>query len=548
MQAGDTEQGLAYLEQAASVDPANELLKLQLARAYVVAGRSADALRLLGGGVGGDGESLDAELLRLFASSHEPSGGAEAAQAILKEYPRDPRALTAVASYYQSRGDTRRGRDLLEQAAGLETSGTMARLLLAASFVQEGRPQDAERLLSQLAQQHPDDAQVLMTLGVLRARGGAVDEAADLLARAADHSASVAPRLALAQLRMQQGRVADAKLQLDTAQKAAPDNPDVLAALGAVALAEGRAAEAVTLLRKANSQLPNRLGVTLALAQAQLAAGTGDDARDTLTKMLAVTPKSLPLRLALGETELKLGNAEQSLSIAAALKAESPDQSGGYLLEGEALIATRRYATAADSLAAAFERESTWRVLVRWVGALRLAGRADEALSAAERWSAANPQQVQGQLLVAGLLQGTHRNDSALDAYEAVLRLDADNVPALNNAAWLMHDLGRPGALTLAEHAYKLAGDNPAVLDTYGWLLLSSNRESESIAPLSRAAKLAPDALEIRYHLAKALAAGGHSGEARSELTSLVARRTRISATSRSPAAAQFPLGPLTAA
>jgi len=125
-------------------------------------------------------------------------------------------------------------------------------------------------------------------------------------------------------------------------------------------------------------------------------------------------------------------------------------------------------------------------------------------------------------LAVAGLLQNSRRYDEALRAYQSVLSLDGKNVVALNNAAWLSHEVKSPDALALAERAYQLAPDSAAVLDTLGWILRAQNREQEAILRLSRAAELAPNAPEIRYHLAETFAAAGRSNEARATLKTLL--------------------------
>jgi tetratricopeptide (TPR) repeat protein len=156
------------------------------------------------------------------------------------------------------------------------------------------------------------------------------------------------------------------------------------------------------------------------------------------------------------------------------------------------------------------------------LAAHQLAGESAEALSGAREWVEANPQHVPGALTLAGLLQEGRRNDEALQVYQRVIAIDGDNLAALNNAAWLAHELDRPGALELAEKAYALARDNPAVLDTLGWILLGQGRRNEAIPHLSRAAELAPNVPELRLHLATALAANGQSAEARSLLTNIV--------------------------
>jgi putative PEP-CTERM system TPR-repeat lipoprotein len=521
---GNTEQGLVYLQQAAALDPTNELLKLQLARAYLVAGRSGDASALLQGAFSAGQAGLEAALLRLLADIRQGGDGAgdAAARDLLESFPDEPRALTAAAMYYQLRGDNQRARELFDGAAERETDGAVARMFVAAALVQDGRREDAEQLLRRVVEQQPDNGQALNALGELALARGALEEGAELLARAADNSDSVLPRLALVQLHIRRANLAAAKEQLELAERAVPDSPEVAAVSGVLALAEGRPQDAVTLLAKAQAALPNRLGVTLALARAQIASGAADAARTTVQRVLAAAPRSLPLRLMLGEAELRLGNAEEALSIAAQLKADYPAQSGGYLLEADAQIATRRYNAAADTLATVFEREQTWPLLTRLLEARQLAGQSSEALSEIQRWVAANPQHVPGKVMQAGLLQSADRDAEALSAYQAVIAIDDSNVAALNNAAWLAHELDRPGALDLAERAHALARDNPAVLDTLGWILVGQNRASEAIPHLSRAAELAPNEPEIRYHLASALAADGKPSEARSILTTVV--------------------------
>jgi tetratricopeptide (TPR) repeat protein len=131
------------------------------------------------------------------------------------------------------------------------------------------------------------------------------------------------------------------------------------------------------------------------------------------------------------------------LALATDLKADHPTQAAGYLLEASARTAARRYTAAADSLATAFDREPTWPILTRMVEALRLAGRPEDGLRATRRGlrpPATRPRRITAR----GLLQDAGRNEEALRAYEATLRLDEENVATLNNAAWLSHGSADP--------------------------------------------------------------------------------------------------------
>jgi putative PEP-CTERM system TPR-repeat lipoprotein len=521
---GNAEQGLLYLEQAAALDPTNELLKLQIARAYLATGRDAEASNLLTGSFGDDARAIEAKLLRLFAESRKGDAGSAAkiAEDLLADYPDKPRVLIAVAIHYQHKGDNRRAHELFERAAELDTDDATARLFVAASLLQEGRQDEAESLLRQTILRHPDNAQAIAGLAQLLAGRGEFDEAAALFGRAAELTTSVIPRLALVKMLLRQGNVDKAKQQLDKAVVAAPDNPEVIALRGIVALAEGQTDIAVGLLQRAEELLPDRLGVSLALARARLANGQTEAARDTLLRVLEVAPQSFPIRLALGDAELQSGNANAALSVATDLKVEFPSQAGGYILEGKALMAARQYVAASKSLTTAFERQPTWAVLALKIQALRLAGRSAEAQDANEAWVADNPGHVPAGLMRAVLLQAEGRDQAALAAYNAVLSIAPENLVALNNAAWISHELGEPGALSFAERAYDVGPQNPAVLDTLGWIQLALGQDELAIEKLSRAVQLAPQAQEFRYHLSEALVAGGQSARAREMLAALL--------------------------
>jgi len=524
MLSGNAEQGLLYLEQAAALDPTNELLKLQLARAYFATGRDAEASSLLTGSFGDDAHTIEANLLRLYAESRRGDAGstADIAEELVADYPDDPRVLTAVAIHYQLNGEIDRARELFEHAAEFETDIVTARLFVVASLVQEGRQDEAELLLRQTIAQQPKNAQAIAGLAQLLAGRGAFDEAAELYSRAAEHTTSVIPRLALVKMLLRQGSVNEAKRQLDTAAVAAPDNPEVIALSGVVALAEGRTDASVALLERAAELLPDRLGVSLALARARLANGQAAAARDTLLRVLELAPQSFPIRLALGDAELQSGNAEGALSVATDLKVAFPSQAGGYILEGKALIAARQYDAASKSLTTAFERQPSWPVLALKIQALRLAGRSADALAANQEWVADNPGHVPAGLMRGVLLQAAGRVQEALGAYKAVLRVAPENMIALNNAAWATHELGEPGALSFAERAYDVGPENAAVLDTLGWILLARGQDKLAIEHLSRAAELAPQVPEFRYHLSKALVAGGQLARASEMLAALL--------------------------
>jgi putative PEP-CTERM system TPR-repeat lipoprotein len=522
--AGNPKQGVLYLEQAVALDPGNEMLKLQLARAYSAAGRASDGLELLRANFGAGSGNLEGRLVRLFGEARLGSTeqGKKAAADLLADFPRDARALTGAAMYYQLVGDARQMRALLEQAVAVDGRFVPARLLLAGALVSEGRSADAEQQLRQAHAIEPRNVQAVAALAQLAVARGSPDEAESLLREALAAAPVVPLQLMLAQLYVSRGQIAEAADLVAKAQAAAPDEPTVVAARGVLALVQGKLSDAVTLLTDAVARLPGRLDLVLALAQAEIGTNRAADAVKRLRRAVDAAPQSLPARLALGQAELRLGNTESAMKMAKALQAELPRQAGGYLLEADVDISRRQYDAAAESTRRAYEQDPSWNVANAVVLALQLARRPAEGLALVERWVHDHPDHKPGRLMLANQLQVAGRADEALREYDALLELDPNNVAALNNAAWLAQERGEPRALELAERAVKLAPDRAEVLDTLGVVLLGQKRDAGAVAHLEKAAKLDPKALEIRYHLAQALVQARRTDEARTTLEALL--------------------------
>jgi predicted Zn-dependent protease len=93
----------------------------------------------------------------------------------------------------------------------------------------------------------------------------------------------------------------------------------------------------------------------------------------------------------------------------------------------------------------------------------------------------------------------------------------------LNNLAWSFFEIKDPRALGFAEQALKLKPDNPAVMDTLGWLLVQQGQTERGIRLLQQALGKQPDAAEIQFHLALAFSQTGDRRRAVSELERLLA-------------------------
>jgi tetratricopeptide (TPR) repeat protein len=99
----------------------------------------------------------------------------------------------------------------------------------------------------------------------------------------------------------------------------------------------------------------------------------------------------------------------------------------------------------------------------------------------------------------------------ALAILEPLIRARPDLVGALNLAGYLLADAGQrlDDAGRYLRRARELSPGDPAILDSWGWLLLRQGRARDAVRALDRASRFAPLEPEILVHLAAAWAADG---------------------------------------
>jgi predicted Zn-dependent protease len=112
-------------------------------------------------------------------------------------------------------------------------------------------------------------------------------------------------------------------------------------------------------------------------------------------------------------------------------------------------------------------------------------------------------------LVRARLEDHLHAPDAALAILEPLIAKNPESTTALNLAGYLLADRGQrlPDAERWLARARDLAPGDPAILDSWGWLLLKEGRAREAVRALDRASRFAPNEPEIMVHLAAAWAA-----------------------------------------
>jgi len=122
---------------------------------------------------------------------------------------------------------------------------------------------------------------------------------------------------------------------------------------------------------------------------------------------------------------------------------------------------------------------------------------------------------------LASLYESMGEMDSAIKVYEGLYAKNPQSLAAANNMAMLLAAYKNDGA-SLAK-AKKLieplkSSDNPAYLDTVGWVQYKSGQFDEAINALQKAVDKAPNQPLLHYHLGMAFYSKGDKQQAKSNL------------------------------
>ena len=511
-----------YYDRALALEKDNSALKTRLAQIRLASGETDRALADLESTSGLDKTQYqsDLALISTYVTRKEYDKALAAVATLEQKLPNHPTTYSIKGAVYLAKNDAKSARVHLEKALSVQANYLPAARVLAGLDITDKNFAAATNRFESILAKEPNNEGALLALAQVQASAKAsrkeIIATFDRAIKA--NPTSVAPRVAQISF-LNQTRDTTATLAAAQAANAAIQNePRILDALGLAQLAAGETSQAIETFNKLASAQPDSPLPQLRLAAASYAAKQVDAPIQALRKALAIKPDLLEAQRGIIALQIAAGKPEAALKEAKAIQQARPKEAIGFAMEGEVLESQKKPADAAKAYAEALKRQPGAELVVKQIQLLEAAGLSAEASAATAKWLKENPDDSTVRFFLATTSMQNKNYKDAAQRYKDILKKQPNHFETLNNLAWILGELKDSAALSYAEKAYALAPTNAGVLDTYGWLLVNSDSGTRGIELLSQAATRAPQAVEIRVHLAKALIKSGDKAGAKKEL------------------------------
>ncbi|MEQ1600220.1 MAG: PEP-CTERM system TPR-repeat protein PrsT [Methylophilaceae bacterium] len=526
MQTGDYTKATEYFAKASALAPKTAEIHTALGLSKLALGENDRAVAELETAVGLDAKSPKAGVVLVMTHLRLKNfdKALTAAKALEAEQLDNPLAHNLKGAAYLGKKDFANARASFEKALSLQPTNYPAVVNLVQLDLQDKKPEVAKKRLEGVLEKDKKNTQVMAALAGVAMSQGQTKEATSWLEKATKENPDTLPPAIV--LTAHYLRIGEKQKALSLAQKLQGSNPEVPEILELLAQAQfinNDKAAALSSYQKLAAKKPDSAPAQFRIASIQMSMENPAAATDSLKKALALQPDYLEAQLALAALEVRKGNHEQALVMARQLQKKNEKSPVGYELEGNVLMVQKKPDLAAKAYEKAFAISKSGALLVKLHATLVQVGKTKEADLQLAKWLNENPNDMATRTYRAETYLADKQNQAAIDQYLIILRQDPKNIPALNNLAWIYQQVKNPQALEYAEKANQLLPNNAGILDTLGWILIEQGNTTRGLPLLQKAITLAPESLEIRYHLAVGLANSGNKAEARKVLEKLLA-------------------------
>ena len=374
-----------------------------------------------------------------------------------------------------------------------------------------------QKSFDSLLAKHPDNGQLIFGKALLMQQDGDAEGALKLLEKNPPQNGEVAPILLRARLLQSLNRGEEALPLLKKSIRQYPDDKRLGLTYARTLVEQNRMAEAKVQFASLVEQYPEDDELRFSLALVCLEDKSWDEAEGYLQELLERDSHVDSAHLNLGRIAEERNDPEGAL-IEYALVGPGNEYLPAQLRQADILVSHGRGAEASEKLAAARGEQPDYAIQLYLIEAETLAAnnQTERAWSTLQQALKQYPDDMN--LLYSRAMLAEKRND--LEQMErdlrAIIKREPDNAMALNALGYTLSDRTTryAEAKTLIQQAYDLSPDDPAVLDSLGWVNFRLGNLDEAERLLRQALERFPDQ-EVAAHLGEVLWANGKQREAK---------------------------------
>ena len=330
-------------------------------------------------------------------------------------------------------------------------------------------------------------------------------------------------RLGLAELELARGESAKAAQDAEEILKIEPANLTAMVVESAGLLGIREFAKARELLTSALKLYPGNSDARYQFAQLNFAEKRYKEAEAEFQILKdANDPRGLPGMM---EAKISQGQFAEAVKFVEGIVAKAPDRDDYRAVLGRLYFRAGRQADAVGQFQKLVDKHPNAGQIWTMLGeSKRFAGDINGAIDALNKAKSLDPNNFQPCLSLALLYDAQGRVDEARKSYEDTIRLQPDNVDALNNLAYLKAESGvdLDQALSYAQRAQQKQPNNPEIQDTVAFIYVRKQLTDDGLRMLRILVAQKPDRALFHLHLAMALYQKGDRPMAKKELENAI--------------------------
>jgi putative PEP-CTERM system TPR-repeat lipoprotein len=412
----------------------------------------------------------------------------------------------------------------LEKSIAVDPEDPLVKLYLAASYIQEGKLEQARVLANQLYYAIPnsvDIARLLASLSIKQQDFGAARSTLDALLETNEND-TVALGM-LGTIALMEGKTDESVRYLEHLATLSPDNDSVQRMLNlaktmrgdyvnelsttaeqeippgemgqallsaATALKQGQLKQALTIAENLQQQFPKEAAPVNMLATIYLSVGDWRKGKELLEKSLSLEPMEPSAVKSLAKIQLRTGEASRAQALISSYLKEHPDDEEAIGIQSELIVATESFQKAESQLIELLEKDPK---------NLELKGRLVKLYFDNGKFEQAS-------------VRTENLTDNEIQSQPLLIELRGKSLYSLGNA---------DAAKKTWERWVKLVPDSVLANFYYADSLAKSNKFAEALASLEVCKRLRPDYLPARLAIVRVAAEAGKTDQALAEMDSL---------------------------